>query len=101
MLAADDVRDLTLLKDFSNEVRHARCYENELDLGHGLLENLVQLSLADKLSIAILCLKQQTSFIILLHEPHARATIVEAMARNVEAGGLLPNNIDKFVLCCD
>ena len=47
LLAADDVRYITLLEDFSNELRHARCHEHDLDLGCRLLQYFAELALAD------------------------------------------------------
>ena len=61
---------VTLPENFAHELGHTGCDKDHFDLGCSLLENLAELSLADKFAIAVVCLKEQVSKIILPHELH-------------------------------
>ena len=61
------MRHITLLEDFSNELRHASSHENDFDLRRCLFQNFTELTLADEFTIAILRLKQQVTHVFLSH----------------------------------
>lgn len=98
LLAADDMRHIALLEYLTNEVWHASGHEYQLDLCHSLLQDLVQLTLANQATISIFCLKEQIALVSLLHQTHARISLIQSVARDVEASGTLANYVDEFVL---
>lgn len=98
LLAADDMRHIALPKDFSNELRHASRHEDDLDLRRCLLQDPVELTLADEITVSILCLKKQIAVVFLARQPHALISLIEPVAGNVKHARLLADHFDEFVL---
>ena len=79
LLAANYMRYVTLLENFSNELRHACCNENNLDLRRGLFEDLAEFALTDKFAITVLCFEQQVTKFFFPHQLHVHVCLVESV----------------------
>ena len=101
LLAAYDVRYITLLEYFPYKLRHACSDEYDLYLGYGLLENFTQLALADKFSVTIFSLKQQVTHIFFLHQFHTCGMLIESMAGYMEDAGPFSDHLNELIFCCN
>ena len=57
--------------------------------------------MTDETSITVLSLEEKIALVGLLHQTHAGVCLVEAVARDVQAGRPLPDNVNELILCGD
>ena len=92
---------IALLENFSHKLRHACCHKYYLNLCRGTFQDFAQLSLADKLSIAVFRLEKQVSAFSLASQPHSCIGLVKTMATDMEHSWTLTDHIDEFILGCN